>query len=99
MEIIKSKITLKEVMGMELAIKKVIKKIKEQDEKNDLWWKESSLYESASMISSAEKRGEERGKKAKSLEIASKLLLMGLDIKEISYVIGVSEEELQHILN
>ncbi|CDH92212.1 hypothetical protein CB17B3223 [Clostridium botulinum B str. Eklund 17B (NRP)] len=78
MESTKSKITLKEVIGMDLAIKKIMNKIEKQDENNDLWWKESSLYESASMISNAEKRGEERGKKEKSLEIASKLLLMGL---------------------
>ncbi|MDR5586088.1 MULTISPECIES: hypothetical protein [Clostridium] len=94
MEIIKSKITLKEVIGMDLAIKKIINKIEKKDYNNDLWWKESSLYESASMISNAEKRGEERGKKEKSLEIASKLLLMGLNLEEIAEVIGLPVNEL-----
>lgn len=94
MEIIKSKITLKEVIGMDLAIKKIINKIEKKDCNNDLWWKESSLYESANMISNAEKRGEERGKKEKSLEIASKLLLMGLKLEEIAEVIGLPVNEL-----
>ncbi|ACD54016.1 hypothetical protein FDB55_11810 [Clostridium botulinum] len=99
MESTKSKITLKEVIGMDLAIKKIMNKIEKQESNNELWWKESSLYESANMISKAEKRGEERGKKEKSLEIASKLLLMGLNLQEISYAIGISELELKDLID
>lgn len=89
-----SKITLKEVLGMDLAIKKVIEKHNEKQDNSNLWWKESELYQSVYMISNAEKRGEERGKRQKSLEIANKLLLLGLNLEEISEVIGLSIDEL-----
>ncbi|SFD09463.1 hypothetical protein [Clostridium uliginosum] len=97
-----SKITLKEVMDMELAIEKAAKKLVNSSDKdrlndNKLWWKKRSLYEGANMLSSAEKRGEERGKKQKALEVASKLLLMGLELEDISSVIGLSIDELDNL--
>lgn len=99
MKVTTSKITLKEVLGMDLAIKKVIEKHNEKKDNSNLWWKESSLYESANMINNAEKRGEERGKKEKSLEIASKLLLLGLNLEKISEVIGLPVDELACEIN
>lgn len=103
-----SHITLKEVMGFDLAIKKAAKNlidsaakklIDSDDDKKDnkVWWKEKALYEGANMISNAEKRGEERGKKEKALEIANKLLLMGLRLEEISDVIGLPVDELYNL--
>ncbi|AOR24636.1 hypothetical protein [Clostridium taeniosporum] len=97
METKKSKITLKEVMGMDLAIRKVIKNFDKKEINTDLWWKDSYVYESTNIINDAEKRGEERGKREKSLEIANRLLLMGLKVEEISDVIGLPVNELYNL--
>lgn len=96
-----SQITLKEVMGMDLAIKKVAQKLinsnNEAKDNNKCWWKERYLYEGANIINTAERRGEERGKKEKALEVATKLLLMGLKLEEISNVIGLPIDELYNL--
>ncbi|WP_338631782.1 Rpn family recombination-promoting nuclease/putative transposase [Clostridium baratii] len=59
--------------------------------------REKAIYDEISALENAEKKGLEQGEKNKSIEIAKKALSSGLDIKTVSAITGLSENEIENL--
>ena len=59
--------------------------------------REKAIYDEISALENAEKKGLEQGEKNKSIEIAKKALSSGLDIKTVSAITGLSENEIEKL--